>query len=42
VFLDDLEINVVAARQVGMCAVLFQSTTQAISEVEACLGDSAH
>jgi putative hydrolase of the HAD superfamily len=42
VFLDDLEINVVAARQVGMRAVLFQSTTQAISEVEAYLVDSAH
>jgi epoxide hydrolase-like predicted phosphatase len=41
VFLDDLEVNVVAARQLGMCAVLFQSTAQAISEVDACLVDSA-
>jgi epoxide hydrolase-like predicted phosphatase len=38
-FLDDLEANVVAARQLGMRAVLFQSTTQAITEVEACLAD---
>jgi putative hydrolase of the HAD superfamily len=40
-FLDDLEVNVDAARQLGMCAVLFQSTAQAISEVEACLAGSA-
>ena len=41
VFLDDLEANVVAARQVGMRAVLFQSTAQAITDVEACLADFA-
>jgi epoxide hydrolase-like predicted phosphatase len=41
VFLDDLETNVVAARQLGMRAVLFQNTTQAITDVEACLADSA-
>ena len=41
VFLDDLEVNVVAARRVGMRAVLFQNATQAISEVDACLMDSA-
>jgi putative hydrolase of the HAD superfamily len=40
VFLDDLEANVVAAREVGMRAVLFQSTAQAISDVEACLAQS--
>jgi epoxide hydrolase-like predicted phosphatase len=39
VFLDDLETNVVAAREVGMRAVLFQSTAQAIDDVEACLTD---
>jgi epoxide hydrolase-like predicted phosphatase len=42
VFLDDLEVNVVAARQVGMRAVRFQSTAQAIYEMEACLVDPAH
>jgi epoxide hydrolase-like predicted phosphatase len=41
VFLDDLEANVVAARHLGMRAVLFQSTAQAITDVEACLTDSA-
>ena len=41
VLLDDLEANVIAAREIGMRAVLFQSTTQAITEVEACLADSA-
>jgi epoxide hydrolase-like predicted phosphatase len=41
VFLDDLEANVVAPRQAGMRAVLFQSTAQAITEVEACLAKSA-
>jgi epoxide hydrolase-like predicted phosphatase len=41
VFLDDLEANVAAASRLGMRAVLFQSTTQAIREVEACLTDCA-
>jgi epoxide hydrolase-like predicted phosphatase len=41
VFLDDLEANVVAARKLGMRAVLFKSTSQAITDVEACLADSA-
>lgn len=41
VFLDDLEVNVVAARRLGMRAVLFQSTAQAITDVEACLTGSA-
>ena len=40
VFLDDVEANVVAAQQVGMRAVLFHSTAQAIAEVEACLAGS--
>jgi epoxide hydrolase-like predicted phosphatase len=37
VFLDDAQANVAAAREVGMHAVLFQSTPQAITDVEACL-----
>jgi len=41
VFLDDLEVNVAAAREVGMRAVLFQHTTQAIADVEDCLADAA-
>jgi epoxide hydrolase-like predicted phosphatase len=40
VFLDDVEANVTAAREVGMRAVLFQGTAQAITDVEACLTDS--
>jgi putative hydrolase of the HAD superfamily len=40
VMVDDVEANVVAAREVGMRAVLFQSTAQAITDVEACLADS--
>jgi epoxide hydrolase-like predicted phosphatase len=41
VFLDDLEVNVVAARRLGMRAVFFQSTAQAITDVEAYLTGSA-
>ena len=37
VFLDDLEANVAAAREVGMRAVLFRATAQAIAGVQACL-----
>jgi putative hydrolase of the HAD superfamily len=37
VFLDDLEANVAAARAVGMRAVWFRTTAQAITGVEACL-----
>ena len=36
VVLDDIEANVVAVHEVGMHAVLFQHTTQAITEVDAC------
>jgi putative hydrolase of the HAD superfamily len=39
VFLDDVQANVVAARQVGMHAVRFQDTTQAITEVDGCLSE---
>lgn len=37
VFLDDVEENVAGAREAGMRAVRFESNTQAIEEVEACL-----
>jgi len=40
VMVDDVEANVMAAREVGMRAVLFQRTAQAITDVEACLTDS--
>jgi putative hydrolase of the HAD superfamily len=36
-FLDDLEINCEAARELGMTAVHFRSTEQAIGDVEAAL-----
>jgi hypothetical protein len=39
VFLDDLEPNVAAAGRLGMRAVLFQGTSQAICDLEACLTD---
>jgi putative hydrolase of the HAD superfamily len=38
VFLDDLEVNVEAARALGMGGVVFQSTEQAIAELDALLG----
>ena len=41
VFLDDVEVNVVAARQLGIRTVLFQSTAQAITDMEACLAGFA-
>lgn len=37
VFLDDTEECAAAARALGMRAVLFQSTTQAIADIEDCL-----
>ena len=36
-FIDDVEVNVEAAREVGMRAVHFQSNEQAIPEIEAAL-----
>ncbi len=39
VFIDDVDENCEAARAVGMRAVQFQSTEQAIADVEALLGD---
>ncbi len=41
VFIDDLEINCDAARQLGLHAVWFQDTEQAIAEVEAALREPA-
>ena len=38
VFIDDIEVNCDAARDVGMQPVHFESTEQAITEVEALLG----
>jgi epoxide hydrolase-like predicted phosphatase len=37
VFIDDIDVNCDAARALGMAAVQFQSTEQAIAEVEALL-----
>ena len=39
-FVDDVEVNVAAARQLGMTAVQFRSSEQAIAEIEAALGTS--
>ena len=38
VFLDDLEVNCDAARALGMTAIRFESTPQAIAELDAALG----
>jgi epoxide hydrolase-like predicted phosphatase len=40
VMVDDVEANVLAAREVGMRTVWFQSTAQAISNLKACLAQS--
>jgi putative hydrolase of the HAD superfamily len=37
IFLDNLEPNVAAAREVGIHAILFQETAQAIADIQACL-----
>jgi epoxide hydrolase-like predicted phosphatase len=37
-FVDDVEVNVEAARELGMTGIHFRSTDQAIPEVEAALG----
>jgi putative hydrolase of the HAD superfamily len=39
VFIDDAEINCEAARALGMQAVLFESSEQAIAEVERALAN---
>lgn len=40
-FIDDMEINVAAARDVGMAAVHFRETAQTIADVHAALGRTA-
>jgi putative hydrolase of the HAD superfamily len=40
-FVDDVEVNCVAAEEVGMRAVHFRDTAQAAAEVEAALNDRA-
>jgi epoxide hydrolase-like predicted phosphatase len=42
VFLDDVEVNCDAAREIGMHAVWFRSNDQAIHEIEARLVRNAH
>jgi epoxide hydrolase-like predicted phosphatase len=37
IFLDDVEAAVAAARELGIHAILFRDTTQAIADIEACL-----
>ncbi len=41
VLIDDIELNCEAARELGMPAVWFQSTEQAIADVETILADGA-
>jgi putative hydrolase of the HAD superfamily len=38
VFVDDLEVNCDAARELGMTAVRFDDAGQAIAELESALG----
>ena len=38
VFVDDVEVNCAAAAELGMAAVLFRSSEQAIAEVREALG----
>ena len=38
-FVDDVEPNVIAARELGMTAIHFRSSEQAIPEIEAALGN---
>jgi epoxide hydrolase-like predicted phosphatase len=37
VFLDDVELNVAAAREFGIQAILFRGTKEAIADIQACL-----
>jgi epoxide hydrolase-like predicted phosphatase len=41
VFVDDLEVNIEAARRLGFATVHFRDTEQAIGELDAMLGDGA-
>jgi putative hydrolase of the HAD superfamily len=38
-FLDDIDVNVTAARELGMTGIHFVSTAQAIAEIDAALSD---
>ncbi len=40
VFIDDVEVNCDGARQLGITAVRFRSTEQAIEDIEAALGEA--
>ncbi len=37
IFLDDVEVNVAAAREFGIQAILFRETREAIADIRACL-----
>ena len=41
IFVDDVEVNCDAARELGMAAVHFQANEQAIEEIRAALAGSA-
>jgi epoxide hydrolase-like predicted phosphatase len=41
IFLDDVERNILAARECGVHAILFQNNAQAIAEIETCLRDQS-
>ncbi|HYB25709.1 MAG TPA: HAD family phosphatase [Solirubrobacteraceae bacterium] len=41
-FVDDVDVNCDGARQVGMTAIRFRSTDQAIEDLEAVLGGESH
>lgn len=40
-FIDDMDVNIAAARELGMAAVHFRETPQAIAEIHAALGRPA-
>ena len=42
VFIDDVDVNCDGARRVGMTAIQFRSTDQAIEDLEAALGGESH
>jgi methionine salvage enolase-phosphatase E1 len=41
IFLDDNERPIKAARELGIHAILYQETAQAIADIEACLQANA-
>jgi FMN phosphatase YigB (HAD superfamily) len=40
VFVDDVEVNCEGARQLGIAAIQFRSTEQAIEQIEAALRET--